>query len=137
MKKIPFVISLLLLMFGCHTACDYPFQNPRLSIEKRVDDLVARLTLEEKVSQMLNKTPAIERLGIPPYDWWNECLHGIGRTNYKTTVFPQAIGMAAGWDVDAMKQMADYTATEGRAIYNTSSAQGNYSIYHGLTILDT
>lgn len=56
--------------------------------------MVSRLTLEEKISQMLNKAPAIERLGIPAYDWWNECLHGVGRTPYKVTVFPQAIGMA-------------------------------------------
>jgi beta-glucosidase len=82
---------------------------------------------------MLNKTPGIERLGIPPYDWWNECLHGIGRTEYNVTVYPQAIGMAAGWDVEAIRQMGDYTAEEGRAIYNLSQRKGDYSIYHGLT----
>ncbi|HET9824139.1 MAG TPA: glycoside hydrolase family 3 N-terminal domain-containing protein, partial [Chitinophagaceae bacterium] len=94
----------------------YPFQNPSLPIEKRVNDLVSRLTLEEKVAQMLNVTPAIERLGIPPYDWWNECLHGVARTTFKTTSYPQAIGMAATFDADAMKTMGDYTAEEGRAI---------------------
>jgi beta-glucosidase len=112
---------------------EYPFQNPDLPFEERAADLVSRLTLEEKVAQMLNKTPAVERLGIPPYDWWNECLHGVARTEYRVTVFPQAIGMAAGWDADAMQQMAEYTATEGRAIYNTASAKGDFSIYHGLT----
>jgi beta-glucosidase len=112
---------------------EFPFQNPALTVEERTADLVSRLTLEEKVAQMLNKTPAIERLGIPPYDWWNECLHGVGRTEYKVTVFPQAIGMAAGWDKDAMHQMAAYTASEGRAIYNTASAKGDYRIYRGLT----
>ena len=134
MKKIilPLFICLLALS-GCKAKYEYPFQNPDLSIEERVNDLVSRLTLEEKVSQMLNNTPAIERLGIPPYDWWNECLHGVGRTEYKVTVFPQAIAMAAGWDTEAMRQMADFTATEGRAIYNDASAKGNYSIYHGLT----
>jgi beta-glucosidase len=111
----------------------YPFQNPSLSIEARAADLVSRLTLDEKVAQMLNKTPAIDRLGIPPYDWWNECLHGVGRTEYKVTVYPQAIGMAAGWDVNAIKRMGDYTAEEGRAIYNTAQAKKDYSIYHGLT----
>ncbi|MCL1934535.1 MAG: glycoside hydrolase family 3 C-terminal domain-containing protein [Candidatus Azobacteroides sp.] len=112
---------------------DYPFRNPSLSNEQRAADLVSRLTLDEKIAQMLNKTPAIERLGIPPYDWWNECLHGVGRTEYKVTVFPQAIGMAAGWDVNAIRQMGDYTSEEGRAIYNISQAKGDYRIYHGLT----
>ncbi|MCL1937042.1 MAG: glycoside hydrolase family 3 C-terminal domain-containing protein [Candidatus Azobacteroides sp.] len=82
---------------------------------------------------MMNKTPAIERLGIPPYDWWNECLHGVARTHYKVTVYPQAIGMAAGWDVEAIKQMGDYTAEEGRAIYNTTQAKQDYNRYNGLT----
>ncbi|GHT31095.1 glycosyl hydrolase [Bacteroidia bacterium] len=132
MKKI--ILSLCLFtLFACKAKYEYPFQNPDLSVEERAADIVSRLTLEEKVSQMLNQTPAIERLGIPPYDWWNECLHGIARTEYKTTVFPQAIAMAAGWDTEAMRQMADFTATEGRAVYNTASAKGDFSIYHGLT----
>ena len=129
------IIGLLMCFFcSCNnTKYEYPFQDPRLPFEERSADLVSRLTLDEKISQMLNKTPAIEHLGIPAYDWWNECLHGIGRTQYAVTVFPQAIGMAAGWDADAMKQMAEYTAIEGRAIYNTSQQKGDYSIYHGLT----
>ena len=134
MKKLIFAVCLLVFV-SCKNkqTYEYPFQNPDLSIEERAADLVSRLTLEEKVSQMLNNTPAIEQLGIPPYDWWNECLHGVGRTEYKVTVFPQAIAMAAGWDTEAMRQMADFTATEGRAIYNTATAKGDYSIYHGLT----
>jgi len=111
----------------------YPFQNPSLSVEQRAADLVSRLTLDEKIAQMLNSTPAIERLKIPPYDWWNECLHGVARTEYKVTVYPQAIAMAAGWDVNAIHQMGDYTSDEGRAIYNISQAKGDYRIYHGLT----
>ncbi len=112
---------------------NYPFRNPNLPIDERVADLVSRLTLEEKVDQMLNNTPAIDRLGIPSYNWWNECLHGIGRTEYKVTVFPQAIGMAATWDVETFKQVADAIAQEGRAIYNDASSKGNRAIYHGLT----
>jgi len=112
---------------------DYPFRNPSLTVEQRAADLVSRLTLDEKVAQMLNSTPAIERLKIPPYDWWNECLHGVARTEYKVTVYPQAIAMAAGWDVNAIRQMGDYTSEEGRAIYNLSQAKGDYRIYHGLT----
>ncbi|MDR2474469.1 MAG: glycoside hydrolase family 3 C-terminal domain-containing protein, partial [Bacteroidales bacterium] len=111
----------------------YPFLDSSLSPEQRAEDLVARLTLDEKVLQMLNSAPAIERLNIPAYDWWNECLHGVARTEYKVTVYPQAIGMAAGWDRDAMKQMGDFTAEEGRAVYNTASAKGDRRIYHGLT----
>jgi beta-glucosidase len=114
-------------------AYDYPFRNPSLTIEQRAADLVARLTLDEKIAQMLNSTPAIERFNIPPYDWWNECLHGVARTEYKVTVYPQAIAMSAGWDVNAIRQMGDYTSDEGRAIYNTSQAKGDYRIYHGLT----
>ncbi|MDR1408117.1 MAG: glycoside hydrolase family 3 C-terminal domain-containing protein [Tannerella sp.] len=134
-----FGLIVLSLLLGQLTGCadkqsyEYPFQNPDLTVAERAADLVSRLTLEEKVAQMLNATPAIERLDIPPYDWWNECLHGVGRTEYPVTVYPQAIGMAAGWDSEAMRVMADYTAEEGRAIYNISSAKGDYRIYHGLT----
>jgi beta-glucosidase len=129
------ILSVFCLQFaGCDSSSyEHPFQNPSLSVEKRAADLVSKLTLDEKISQMLNKTPAIDRLGIPPDDWWNECLHGIGRTEYKVTVYPQAIGMAAGWDVNAIRQMADYTAEEGRAIYNLAQAKGDYRIYRGLT----
>ena len=112
---------------------NYDFQNPSLPIDKRVNDLVSRLTLDEKVSQMLNATPAIDRLGIPAYDWWNECLHGVARTKFKTTSYPQAIGMAATFDTDAMKTMGDYTAEEGRAINNESNRNNDHNRYLGLT----
>src|SRR5713226_6164390 len=91
-----------------------PYKNPLLPIETRVDDLVSRMTLEEKVSQMMNAAPAIERLGIPAYDWWSEALHGVARAGY-ATVFPQAIGLAATWDTDLMHQVADVVSTEARA----------------------
>lgn len=95
-----------------------PFWNPKLSFDQRVDDVVSRLTLEEKVAQMLNATPAIPRLGIPAYDWWNEVLHGVARTPFPVTVFPQAIAMAATFDTNSLYRMADYSALEGRAIHN-------------------
>lgn len=98
----------------------YPMWNPSLPTEQRVKDVVSRLTLEEKVGQMLNATPAIPRLGIPAYDWWNEVLHGVARTPYKVTAYPQAIGMAATWDSNSLKKMADFSALEGRAIHNKS-----------------
>ena len=110
------------------------FQDPSLSFKVRVNDLVSKLTREEKVAQMLNAAPAISRLGIPAYDWWNEVLHGVARTPYKVTVYPQAIAMAATWDTNSLKRMADYSALEGRAIYNRAIAEGKSGQrYVGLT----
>ena len=94
--------------------------NTNLSFEQRVNDVVSRLTLEEKVAQMLNATPAISRLGILAYDWWNETLHGVARTPYKVTSYPQAIAMAATWDTNSLKTMAQFSGEEGRAIQNKS-----------------
>jgi beta-glucosidase len=112
----------------------FPFQDPSLTFEVRVQDLVSRMTIEEKVGQMLNAAPAIPRLGVPAYEWWNEVLHGVARTPYKVTVFPQAIAMAATFDTSALKLMADYSATEGRAIYNKANSQGKTgNRYVGLT----
>jgi len=109
-----------------------PFQDPSLPIEQRVDDLVSRMTLEEKILQMQHTAPAIPRLGIPPYDWWNEALHGVARSGY-ATVFPQAIGMAATWDTELINREAQVIATEARAKYNQAQREGNHSIYYGLT----
>src|SRR6185503_6829529 len=113
---------------------DFPFWNYKLSLEQRVNDVVSRLTLEEKVSQMLNSTPAIPRLAIPAYDWWNEVLHGVARTPFRVTVFPQAIGMAATFDTNSLHTMADYAALEGRAIHNKAIEMGKTGDrYLGLT----
>ncbi len=81
------------------------YKDPNLPIDVRVNDLVSRMTLEEKVSQMVYNSPAIERLGIPAYNWWNEALHGVAR-NGIATVFPQAIGLAATWDKDLLFRTA-------------------------------
>src|SRR6266498_1360437 len=91
-----------------------PYKDSSLAIEKRVDDLVSRMNLAEKVSQMMNAAPAIEHLDIAEYEWWNEGLHGVARAGY-ATVFPQAIGLAATWDTDLMNQVADVISTEARA----------------------
>ena len=100
----------------------------------RVPDLVRRLSLAEKVAEMCNSAAAIPRLGIPAYDYWNECLHGVARAGV-ATVFPQAIGMAATWDVPLAHQEADVIATEARAKHNDYVAKhdGNCARYFGLT----
>jgi beta-glucosidase len=128
------LILLLLCSSGSYGQQSFAFRDTSLSFAQRVDDLVSRLTLEEKVAQMLNAAPAIDRLGIPAYDWWNEVLHGVARTPYRVTVFPQAIGMAATFDSASLKMMAHYSALEGRAIYNKAVAQGKSGQrYVGLT----
>lgn len=131
--KKHFWIAALFVTCNVTAQQQYPFRNPELPIDQRVEDLVSRLTLEEKVKQMLNNTPSIERLDIPAYNWWNECLHGVGRSNYKVTVFPQAIGMAASWNDVLLKEVASSIADEGRAIYNDTQRKNDYSQYHALT----
>jgi beta-glucosidase len=109
------------------------YGDPSVAIDKRVDDLVSRMTLEEKVLQMQHTAPAIPRLGIPSYDWWSEALHGIARSGY-ATVFPQAIGMAATWDTHLVRREAQVIATETRAKFNQAQREGNHSIFYGLTL---
>jgi beta-glucosidase len=109
-----------------------PYQDPRLPVEQRAADLVSRMTLAEKVSEMTNSSAAIPRLDIPSFDWWNEGLHGVARSGY-ATMFPQAIGMAATWDAPLFKQLATVISTEARAKNNEALRHGNHSIYYGLT----
>lgn len=111
---------------------DELYKDPGQPLEARVKDLVGRMTLEEKVGQMGYGAPAIERLGIPAYNWWNECLHGVARAGL-ATVFPQAIGMAASWNVDLIHRVADAIGDEGRAKYHEFVRQGKREIYQGLT----
>jgi beta-glucosidase len=114
------------------SAYQYPFQNPQLPVEERVFDLVSRLTLEEKVTQFFNHSEAVPRLGIPAYDWWNECLHGVARAG-KATVFPQAIGLAATFDEPLMFEVATAISDEARAKHNYFLHNDVRSIYTGLT----
>ena len=109
-----------------------PYKDPSLPIDKRVDDLVSRMTLAEKVSQMMNAAPAIARLDIPEYEWWNEGLHGVARAGY-ATVFPQAIGLAASWDTVLMHQIADVISTEARAKHHEFLRHDQHARYQGLT----
>ncbi len=110
----------------------YKFQNPELPTETRIADLLSQMTPEEKVSQLLYNSPAIDRLSIPAYNWWNEALHGVARAG-KATVFPQAIGMAATFDDDLIYRVADAISTEARAKYNEAIKKANRSQYMGLT----
>ena len=104
----------------------------REEAKKKAEALVARMTLEEKASQLRYDAPAIKRLGIPAYNWWNEGLHGVARAG-QATVFPQAIGMAAAFDRKSVAEMAGIVAIEGRAKYNAYSSEEDRDIYKGLT----
>lgn len=106
----------------------------REEAKKKAEALVARMTLEEKASQLRYDAPAIKRLGIPAYNWWNEGLHGVARAG-QATVFPQAIGMAAAFDRKIVAEMAGIVATEGRAKYNAYSVNGDRDIYKGIDVL--
>ena len=111
-----------------------PYKNSQLPIDVRVNDLVSRMTLKEKVSLMMYNAPQIDRLEIPAYNWWNECLHGIARSEEKTTVFPQPIGLAATFNPKELQKSAEMISDEGRAVYNLSVKKGNTAKrYTGLT----
>jgi beta-glucosidase len=108
------------------------YKNPRLPLERRVDDLVSRMTLEEKISQMQNAAAAIPRLDVPEYEWWNEGLHGVARAGI-ATVFPQAIGLAATFNEKMVRQVADATSTEARAKHHEFVRRNERGRYKGLT----
>jgi len=110
-----------------------PYLDPALGIEQRVNDLVGRMTLEEKISQMINQAPAIERLGVSEYNWWSEGLHGVARAGL-ATVFPQAIGLGATWDRDLMSRVSTAIGDEARAKHHEFARRGKRFIYQGLTL---
>jgi beta-glucosidase len=142
MKKLFLLLPILALIVLVHNSCNtstaatrmssFPYLDPHLSVEQRVDDLVARMTLEEKIGQMMNAAPAIPRLGIPEYNWWNECLHGVARAGL-ATVFPQAIGLGATWDEDMMHEVSTAISDEARAKHHDFVRKGKRLIYEGLT----
>lgn len=109
-----------------------PLFNTELPVEERAKETIKQMTLEEKVSQLVYKSAAIERLGIPAYHWWNECLHGVARCG-TATVFPQAIGLAAMFDADFLKRVAEAISDEIRGKYNAYQSIGDNSIYKGIT----
>jgi len=124
-----------LLLFANITkavAQQYPFQHKSLPTESRIKDLVSRLTLDEKVHEMLYNAPAVDRLGIPEYNWWNEALHGVGRSG-RATVFPQAIGLAATFNDELAQQEANAVSDEARAMFNVAVKKNYRMQYGGLT----
>jgi len=136
MKKLFIFVSLLLTIMSYSQDRkgnqEFPFLDYNLTLDQRVNDLISRLTPEEMVSQMMNSTPGIDRLGIPPYDWWNEALHGVARSG-KATCFPQTIGMAATFDNEALYKTFVMISDEARAKYNKAQKEKNYHRYYGLT----
>ncbi len=133
MKQTIVVVAIALLTLACgRETYEFPFLNPTLSVEERVDDLVSRMTLQEKIDQLNYEAPAIEHLGVPAYNYWNECLHGVARSGL-ATVYPQAIGMAASFDSDLFFDVAEAISIEGRAKYNYFRKEDKRGIYQGIT----
>ncbi|WP_372754911.1 glycoside hydrolase family 3 C-terminal domain-containing protein [Labilibaculum sp.] len=135
--KLYLVLVSLLSIMGCkekvhETSYEYLFQDPKVHIDDRVDDLIVQLSLEEKLSLMTHEAQAIPRLNIPYYNWWSECLHGVARS-VPATVFPQAIGLAATFDRDLIRDVADAISDEARGIYNEAVSKGIHKQYMGLT----
>jgi len=125
--------AFVLMVHAEETVHDKPrYLDPERSFAARAADLVSRMTLEEKVAQMQNAAPAIPRLGVPEYDWWNEALHGVARAG-EATVFPQAIGLAATFDTALMSEVATAISDEARAKYNRFQRLGIRRRYTGLT----
>ena len=140
MKKNGWLSMVILLTISCNLFAQndsaknklYTFQNTSLSFEQRATDLVKQLTLQEKLALMQNNAKPVDRLGIPAYNWWNECLHGVARDGI-ATVFPQAIGFAATWNPDLIFKVADAISTEARAKHEEHIRKGEHKIYEGLT----
>ena len=133
MKKRIFAAACAgLCWVAVHAQDSLPYQNPSLSPSERAEDLLHRLTLKEKVSLMKNGSAAVERLGIPAYDWWNEALHGVGRAGL-ATVFPQTIGMAATFDDESVYETFNIISTEARAKHTSPS--GHRINYKGIKVL--
>src|SRR6202795_2174776 len=109
-----------------------PYLDTSLSPAERAHDLVSKMTLEEKATQLEDYAVSIPRLGIPDYQTWNEALHGVARAGY-STVFPQAIGMAATWDTNTIHSMGNIISLEARSKFNQAQREGNHRIFYGLT----
>ena len=132
MKKQLITTLMALFTMGVGAQNMLPYQNPNLSAEERADDLISRLTIEEKTALMMDQSPAIERLGIPSFQWWNEALHGVGRNGY-TTVFPITMGMAASWDDALLYRCFDAVSDEARIKNAQAKSKNEMNRYQGLS----
>ncbi|WP_455585357.1 glycoside hydrolase family 3 C-terminal domain-containing protein [Bacteroides sp.] len=132
-KKATMLFIGISLTTAISAQSSYPYQNPELTPEQRANDLLQRLTVEEKVSLMQNNSPGIPRLGIKPYEWWNEALHGVARAGL-ATVFPQTIGMAASFNDSLVYKVFTAVSDEARAKNRHFNDQGQYKRYQGLTM---
>jgi len=134
MKKL--AILLITLFFFCSANAqqtnNLKFLNPNLPVDERVNDLISQMTLNEKISQLMNTAPGIPRLNIPAYNWWNECLHGLARTGY-ATVFPQALTVASSFDTNLIFDEATIISDEARAKHHEYLREGQHGFYQGLT----
>jgi len=132
MKNFIIILTLILILPIKNFAQQYPFQDTTLDIETRVNDLIGRLTIDEKLSLLEHQNPAIPRLGLKPYSWWNEALHGVGR-NGIATVWPMPIALAASFNSKMVENIFSQVAAEAHKKYHESQAKGNYGDYAGLT----
>ena len=126
------IVSLFLVLSCEKKEAEFKFQNESLTTEERATDLISQMTLREKISQMRYDAPSIERLGVPEYNWWNECLHGVARAG-EATVFPQAIGMGATWNPELIFKMGTVVSDEARAKYHKFISEGQRKMGQGLT----
>jgi len=131
-KRTAIVIALHFFAVTTFAQENYPYKNPNLPTEQRVNDLVSRMSLDEKINQLMDSAPAIERLGIPEYNWWNESLHGVARAGY-ATVFPQSISIASSWDRQLILDVANAISDEARAKHHEYLRRGQHGMYQGLT----
>ncbi|GGF05726.1 glycoside hydrolase family 3 C-terminal domain-containing protein [Flavobacterium limi] len=133
MRKVyRFMFMLNFLALNTFAQERFPFNNPNLTTEQRVNDLVGRMTVDEKISQLMDSSPAIDRLGVPEYNWWNESLHGVARAGY-ATVFPQSISIASSWDRQLIFDVASAISDEARAKHHEYLRRGQHGMYQGLT----
>ena len=131
-SRVLISIVIVLAVSGLHAqnAAQPAYLNPTLSPQQRAADLVHRMTVQEKVSQLVNQSRAVPRLNVPDYDWWSESLHGVARDG--TTEFPEPVGLAATFDTDAIHRMAIVIGIEGRASYVRGMRDGHSDIFEGL-----
>ncbi|HYX10046.1 MAG TPA: glycoside hydrolase family 3 N-terminal domain-containing protein, partial [Bacteroidales bacterium] len=134
MKKyfLTFVSLMVLSVAGFTQQQKSAYLDPSKTVDERVNDLISKMTVEEKISQLSYTSAAIPRLDIPAYNWWNEALHGVGRSGV-ATVFPQAIGLGATFDADLAFRVSSAISDEARAMYNAAVKKNYRQQYNGLT----